>query len=77
MSFVVFTSIIAFNVFIAVMTSQVQLKMETNIEQKVATAQIADTQTHVLLQEGMNEILIELRNVKAELNELKRKPPLI
>lgn len=70
-SFVVFTSIIAFNVFIAVMTSQVQHKMEADIEQKVA--QMSDGNAHLELKLGMDEILAELRSVKDELNKLKNK----
>ena len=70
-SFVVFTSIIAFNVFIAVMTSQVQHKMEADIEQKVAEAQFSDEGTHKQLKVSMDEILAELRQVKHDLNDLK------
>ncbi|HRI78099.1 MAG TPA: ion transporter [Cyclobacteriaceae bacterium] len=73
-SFVIFTSIIAFNVFIAVMTSQVQNKMEHDIQEKVDSA-VADTDSYVQLKQGMNEIMAELRNVKTELTELKRKSP--
>ncbi len=72
-SFVVFTSIIAFNVFIAVMTSQVQHKLEVDLEKKVAEVQLVDDSTHVQLKESMDEILTELRRVKDELNEIKRK----
>ena len=70
-SFVVFTSIIAFNVFIAVMTSQVQHKMEADIEQKVAEAQFLDDGTHQQLKVSMDEILAELKRLKNDLNELK------
>jgi len=71
-SFVVFTSIIAFNVFIAVMTSQVQIKMDADIENKVAAVHQSDADTHVELKSGMNEILAELKSMRIELDRLKR-----
>ncbi len=72
-SFVVFTSIIAFNVFIAVMTSQVADKVETDLEQKVEASQATDETIHVQLRSDMKEIVTELQLVRAELNELRRR----
>ena len=71
-SFVVFTSMIAFNVFIAVMTSQVQIKMEDEFGQKVAEVQQTGEVARGQVRSVMEEILEELRMVKTELNELKR-----
>jgi voltage-gated sodium channel len=69
-SFVVFTSVIAFNVFIAVMTSQVQDRMERDIKQKVDDAQINDENSNEL-KAGLQDIVSELRLLKLELAELK------
>ncbi len=70
-SFVVFTSIITFNVFIAVMTSQVQDKMEKDIEEKMEAVQNSDDSPQGQLRQGMKEILAELQLLKQELRELK------
>ncbi len=67
-SFVVFTSIIAFNVFVAVMTSQVQDRMEKDIEKKVEESAESGQ-----LATSMKQIITELQHVKAELAELKNK----
>jgi voltage-gated sodium channel len=67
-SFVIFTSIIAFNVFVAVMTSQVQERMEKDIEKKVeASAESGQLATH------MKQVLAELQDVKAELAAMKNR----
>jgi len=68
-SFVVFTSIITFNVFIAVMTSQVQDKMEKDIEEKIEAAQSFEDG---YLNRGMKEIMSEIQLLKQEIRELKR-----
>jgi voltage-gated sodium channel len=65
-SFVVCTSIIAFNVFIAVMTSQVADRMEKEIEEKEGK-----TATEPQVQETMTTLLAELRLVQQSLAELK------
>jgi len=70
-SFVVFTSIIAFNVFIAVMTSQVQERMEKDIEKKVVEAQ--ESAESGQLQAGMKEIMTELQLLKAQLAEMRNR----
>jgi voltage-gated sodium channel len=70
-SFVIFTSIIAFNVFVAVMTSQVQDRMEKDIEKKVVEAQ--ESAENSRLTAGMKEILTELQLLKAEMAALRNK----
>ena len=72
-SFVVFTSIIAFNVFIAVMTSQVADKVENDLVSKGITARLTENPQPEQFKEGMQEILIELRLMKDELSELRKK----
>jgi hypothetical protein len=70
-SFVMLTSIIAFNVFIAVMTSQVAEKVEADFAVRrgiVTQPEISNGQ----LNEGMREIMAELRQLKQEVGELKR-----
>jgi large-conductance mechanosensitive channel len=72
-SFVVFTSIVAFNVFIAVMTSQVADQVEKDMETKVETSQAVDEAVHVQLRDDMKQVVLELQRVRAELNELRHK----
>jgi voltage-gated sodium channel len=70
-TFVMLTSIIAFNVFIAVMTSQVADKVETDLARRkglVAQPEVSNGQ----LSEGMREIMAELRQLKQEVGELRR-----
>lgn len=71
-SFVVFTSIIAFNVFIAVMTSQVADKVETDLQHKGIVAQNPDTVTNNELQGDMSVVLAELRLLREAVTELKK-----
>jgi large-conductance mechanosensitive channel len=72
-SFVVFTSIVAFNVFIAVMTSQVADQVEKDMETKVDSNQAMDEAVHVQLRDDMKQVVLELQRVRAELNELRRR----
>lgn len=72
-SFVVFTSIVAFNVFIAVMTSQVADQVEKDMETKVDSNQAMDEAVHVQLRDDMKQVALELQRVRAELNELRHK----
>ena len=70
-SFVIFTSMVAFNVFIAVMTSQVQNKIQSESENHGA----ADNAIHEIRTTQSSEltaITAELRLIKAELGELRR-----
>lgn len=72
-SFVVFTSIVAFNVFIAVMTSQVADQVEKDMESKVESNQASDEAVHVQLREDMKQVVLELQRVRADLNELRHR----
>jgi voltage-gated sodium channel len=70
-SFVIFTSIIAFNVFVAVMTSQVQDKLEHEIEAKIVASQTGEDSVASQLQRSMKDLVAELQIVKAELQKMK------
>lgn len=70
-SFVIFTAIIALNVFIAVMTSQVQERLEKDIEEKFEEVEVklpGDQMTT-----SLNELLSEIRGLKAEVQALRNK----
>jgi hypothetical protein len=58
-------------IFAAVMTSQVQSKMESDIEQKVAE-QISSASTNAVPTESMREMVSELTLLKQEVGELRR-----
>ncbi len=64
-SFVILTAIVAFNVFIAVMTSHVQDKM--------TKAKEADSKENVNINSTMQEMVIEIKNLKSEVAELRTK----
>jgi voltage-gated sodium channel len=68
-SFVIFTAIIAFNVFIAVMTSQVQEKLEKDIEEKITDDQSEQKE----LSSHLQAMVEEIRNLRTEIIELKKK----
>lgn len=69
-SFVILTAIVAFNVFIAVMTSHVQERLEKDMEEKITEGKSdGDTQLNASLQ----EMLLEIRNLKTEVAELRKK----
>jgi len=70
-SFVILTSIIAFNVFIAVMTSQVQDKLEKNMEGKIAEADHAVQNNQ--LTTSMQVLMEEIQTLRVELRELSKK----
>jgi hypothetical protein len=72
-SFVMLTSIIAFNVFIAVMTSQVADKVEADFAARRGTIMHQPEISNGQLNEGMREIMAELRQLKQEVGELRRK----
>jgi voltage-gated sodium channel len=74
-SFVVLTSIVTFNVFIAVMTSQVQDRMEKDIEKKMVAAHSTDEGSQIQIKDGMKEIMAELQILKQELRNLKSGNP--
>ncbi len=67
-SFVVFTSIVAFNVFIAVMTSQVADRIQ-------AANEPSNENNRDSLQESMQSMIAELRSLKQEMTELKNRSP--
>lgn len=66
-SFVILTAIVAFNVFIAVMTSHVQEKLERNNE--------TDSQ-NIKTDATMQEMISEIRGLKTEVAELRAKIPI-
>jgi voltage-gated sodium channel len=76
-SFVLLTAIVSFNVFVAVLTSQVQDKLA---EEKMTLMnrideEVADTEQE--MQEGFKELMKEIKALRAEIAELKQKgsPP--
>jgi len=69
-SFVILTAIVAFNVFVAVMTSHVQERLEKDKETPVAT----DGQLNPI-QSSLQEMLAEIRELKNEVAELRKKLP--
>jgi hypothetical protein len=70
-SFVILTAIIAFNVFIAVMTSQVQEKLEKDIEEKISEAD-ASIQNNQLA-DRMQLLLEEIQSLKGEVRQLRER----
>jgi voltage-gated sodium channel len=70
-SFVIFTAIIAFNVFIAVMTSQVQEKLEKDLEEKIIEADSANQS--IGLSQSIKELHDEIRNLRTEVANLKER----
>jgi voltage-gated sodium channel len=68
-SFVILTSIIAFNVFIAVMTSQVQDRLQKGIEEKITEAD--NSMQHNQL--SMQVLLEEIQSLRGELREMNKK----
>ncbi len=73
-SFVVLTAIVSFNVFVAVLTSQVHEKVV--LDQKLSKKKINELQgdiqeTEQEVQEGFEEVLSQLRLLRAEVNALK------
>jgi voltage-gated sodium channel len=70
-SFVILTSIIAFNVFIAVMTSQVQDKLEKDIESKITEAD--NSIQHNQLANRMQLLMDEIKDLRGELKAFSRR----
>lgn len=73
-SFVILTAIVSFNVFVAVLTSQVHEKFIS--DQKVNKTKLTELQgdiqeTEQEVQEGFQEVMKELRLLRAELEQLK------
>lgn len=74
-SFVILTAIVSFNVFVAVLTSQVHEKMQQEAkesEEKLRTSiesEIEESEEEVL--KSMNTLLTEIRELKAEVKSLK------
>ncbi|MGC4021228.1 MAG: ion transporter [Cyclobacteriaceae bacterium] len=67
-SFVILTAIIAFNVFIAVMTSQVQEKLEKDIEEKISGASRSATSNQ--LTADMQLLMDEIKSLRGEVRQL-------
>lgn len=72
-SFVVLTAIIAFNVFIAVMTSSVQDRLEKRIEEKVSSEENANQ--NIELNKSVQEMIVEIKNLKIDMAKLTSKFP--
>ena len=70
-SFVILTAIIAFNVFIAVMTSQVQEKLEKDIGEKISEAD-STIQTNQLA-DNMQVLMDEIKSLRGELRQLSNR----
>lgn len=70
-SFVILTAIIAFNVFIAVMTSQVQEKLEKDIEEKIIETDTSMQNSQ--LADRMQVLMEEIQNLRGELKLLKER----
>lgn len=73
-SFVILTAIVSFNVFVAVLTSQVHEKFIS--DQKVNKTKLTELQgdiqeTEQEVQEGFKEVMTELKLLRAELEQLK------
>ncbi|HCW05965.1 MAG TPA: hypothetical protein DGG95_01220 [Cytophagales bacterium] len=70
-SFVILTAVIAFNVFIAVMTSHVQEELEKDIEKKFSDEEAIAQGNQ--LSSSVQEMVAEIRNLKLEVAELRKK----
>ncbi len=73
-SFVILTAIVSFNVFVAVLTSQVHEKFIS--DQKVNKTKLTELQgdiqeTEQEVQEGFQDVMKELRLLRAEVEALK------
>jgi voltage-gated sodium channel len=69
-SFVVLTSIIAFNVFIAVMTSQVQDRLEKGIGEKITEADNSVQSNE--LSNHVQRLMEEIQSLRGELKSLNK-----
>lgn len=70
-SFVLMTAIVSFNVFVAVLTSQVQDKLEAEKAKLVNLIDEEVAETEKEMQEGFKEMMIEIRALRSEVAELK------
>jgi voltage-gated sodium channel len=70
-SFVLFTAIISFNVFIAVLTSEVQQKMTEEKELKKKGFFAGSTETQKKTEEKLSDLLEEIKALRKELMEMK------
>lgn len=74
-SFVVLTAIISFNVFVAVLTSQVHEKFiedQKRADKKLARLEGEISETEHDVEAGFNELLKEIRSLRSEIGELKK-----
>ncbi len=73
-SFVVLTAIISFNVFVAVLTSQVHEKFiedQKKADKKLVKLEGEISETEQEVEAGFKELLIEIRSLRSEVRELK------
>ena len=70
-SFVILTSIIAFNVFIAVMTSQVQDRLQKDIEEKMTEADHSTQNSQ--LSNRMQGLMEEIQSLRGELRDISKR----
>jgi voltage-gated sodium channel len=74
-SFVVLTAIVSFNVFVAVLTSQVHEKFiedQKKADKKLAKLQGEISETEQEVEAGFKELLNEIRSLRSEVAELKK-----
>ncbi len=75
-SFVVLTAIVSFNVFVAVLTSQVHEKFiedQKKADRKLAKLEGEISEAEQELESGFTEVLKEIRSLRKEVEELKKK----
>jgi voltage-gated sodium channel len=75
-SFVVLTAIVSFNVFVAVLTSQVHEKFiedQKKSDRKLAKLEGEISETEQEVETGFKEVLKEIRSLRKEVEELKKK----
>jgi voltage-gated sodium channel len=75
-SFVVLTAIISFNVFVAVLTSQVHEKFiedQRKADRKLAKLEDEITEAEQGLETGFKEVLKEIRSLRKEVEDLKKR----
>ncbi len=76
-SFVVITAIVSLNVFIAVLASSVETRISQDVQdnQQSLSKLIREEsdQTELEVEEGFRELLAEIRTMKAEVAEIRKK----
>ena len=76
-SFVVITAIVSLNVFIAVLASSVETKISKDVKdnQQSLTRLIKEEadQAEIEVEEGFSELLVEMREMKAAMAEIRKK----